>query len=668
MYNIIRRVYIYVMRLYHSKRNIRSKNGRGGITHKRRHSVNRRRKVGTLVRSLRRKSVNDPERYKRRIHQRDNRIKVGSGVKYVGRIVYLPKAADALPKAADTLPKAADALPKDADALPTMSRKRVFTPVISEIEQILKRDDTTVTVISYNSVEGFVFNISFTPEDPPIFRSDYYADVISQPDVVENDQSLISSSRKHPRNDTDMLTRSASSSSLMKTSSKLDYNEGMPVKELIIKLCIVRSSDSDTRILAPMINYITKKAFMKDAPTPSDFKREIIAQATTYNTTFRLGGTPLLPNIIESGVLPYIGSSESSGGAIGFINALNIHLHEDYKWITTYIINALFINRGMSLGIFIMEKQDGIPIVNVPNNSPNIGYIHNYALSIGIIIMVSTKMCLVDGHLGNWIYNPRDSRVTAIDFGRTTPISEFDALFRRLYRLEKGSTHPIYTKYMSYMSAINELHPSCYELYEQENDLANNIKRIRQQENVENERIEWYHEPTMMFIHMCLVGWTWMDFMVNVLQYRRENSKNRYILLHLWGEAIGSYNSDDGDDIYSVPLYNVVFKGAQEFQSALAFDLPRFVNRMKDDNARMRLRAGYEEIREIIKMCTTTPENVGIRIPKNYYMTEKYRSKNMVVDEPEELEGSSIETLTPDMSAHNEIKNKLDGFNGITID
>jgi hypothetical protein len=585
---------------------------------------------------------------------------VGSGVKYIGRIVSLPKAADALPKAADALPKA-------ADALPTMSRKRVFTPVISEIEQILKRDDTTVTVISYNSIEGFVFNISFTPEDPPIFRSDYYADTVRHPDVVENDQSLTSSSRKHARSDVELPTMSASSS-LMKTSSKLNYNEGLPVKELIIKLCIVRSGDSDTRILSPMINYITKEAFMKDAPTPSDFKREIIAQATTYDTTYRLGGTPLLPNIIESGVLPYVGSAESSGGAIGFINALNIHLHEDYKWITTYIINALFINRGMSLGIFIMEKQDGIQLANVPSNSPNIGYIHNYALSIGIIILVSTKMCLVDGHLGNWIYNSRDNRVTAIDFGRTTPITEFDTLFRRLYRLEKNNTQPIYIKYMSYMSAINELHPSCYELYEQENDLDNNIKHIRRQENVEDERKEWYHEPTMMFIHMCLVGWTWMDFMVNVLKYRRDNSKNRYILLHLWGEAIGTYNSDDGNDIYSVPLYNVVFKGAQEFQSALTFDLPRFVNRMKDDNARMRLRAGYEEIREIIKMCTTTPENVGIRIPKNYYMTERYRSKNMVVDEPEELEVSGIETLNPDMSAHNEIKDKLDGFNGITID
>jgi len=647
MYNIIQKGHIYVMVLYNSKRNIR-KNRRGGITHKRLHSVNRRRKVGTLVRSLRRKSVNEPERYKRRIHQRDNRIKVGSGVKYVGRIVPLRPTAAA------------------ADALPTMSRKRVFTPVISEIEQILKRDDTTVTVISYNSVEGLVFSISFTPEDPPIFRSDYYADVIRQPYVIdENDESssLIPSSRKHPRND----MSSESSSSLMKTSSKLKYNEGMPVKELIIKLCIVRSGDSDTRIIAPMINYITKKAFMKDAPTPSNFKREVIAQATTYDTTFRLGGIPLLPNIIESGILPYIGSSESSSGAIGFIAALDIHLHENYKWITKYIINALYINRGMSLGIFVMEKQDGIQVVNVPNKSPNIGYIHNYALSIGIIIMVSTKMCLIDGHLGNWIYNERDNRVTAIDFGRTTPISEFDALIRRLYRLPEGSTHPTYTKYMYYMSAINDLHPSCYELYEQENDLANNLKRIRQQENVEKEMTEWYYEPTMMFIHMCIVGWTWMDFLVNVINYRRENSSNRRLLLHLWGEEIGSYNSDDGDDIYSVPLDKVVFKGVREFQSALTFDLLRFVNRMKDDNARMRLRAGYEEIREIIKMCTTTPENVGIRIPKNFYMTESYRSKNMVVDELEGLEDSSIEPLKPDMSAHNKIKDDL-GRKGITID
>ena len=45
------------------------------------------------------------------------------------------------------------------------------------------------------------------------------------------------------------------------------------------------------------------------------------------------------------------------------------------------------------------------------------------AVSIGLLIIATSKLCPLDAHLNNWLYDSKTNNVSAIDFGRTIKIT-----------------------------------------------------------------------------------------------------------------------------------------------------------------------------------------------------------------------------------------------------
>lgn len=479
-------------------------------------------------------------------------------------------------------------------------------PIVVEIEDLLPKIETKIIPISLTSLYGFLYVIDFHIEDQPIFRSDF----------VDEDNKLIP------------------------ITKRLKYNTGMPINKLIIKFIII----DDHNDILPDLKYGSKN-ILKSSERENNVIKEIQVQNMLYTNIFRLSGIPLLPNIVGSSVL-------SAEDAIHFLSSYLLNPHnkgiysenelDDGIKTLSYIQNQ-FINKDgktfndRKLGIIIMEKIDGITIRKLLLDNPHrsIDSIKLIpcikSISIGLIILISSKVCPFDAHPENWLYNPNTNNVSAIDFGRVIELDhdKISALalefvnYGYKYYVNKdrnkikiitslarffninitdldSSTleYQIYDKINELTKEIHSLHRSCYELYNEDSKII--------------ETQGWQFEPRMILIHKCILLWCLIDGFINANTYTHPFIQIKYFLQEIWN--ISNIN------------------GIPEITKDVNIYLPTFITYIRNEKHKNYIRYCYENISNFIKEYTSNPQLIGLRFPST--MVESSRE---IIKKPERI-------------------------------
>lgn len=512
-----------------------------------------------------------------------------------------------------------------------------LSPVIFEIEDLLYKIDTTLIPLSLTSAFGFIYLLDFTSEDPPIFRSDII-------DENNNPLSLI---------------------------NRLKYNTGKPINNLIIKFIIIDDKDD---YLPDLKMY--GKNLMKTTERENSVIKEIQIQNILYTNIFRLSGRPLLPNIIGSAIL-------SSKDATNFLSLYLDTEHNRGKYSLSEMNDSnhslLYIKQQLSkngsfienrkLAIIIMEKIDGYPIRKLLRNNPirNIDSVKLIpcikVISIGLIIIATSKVCPYDAHGENWLYDPVTNNVSAIDFGRTQKITSDNISNILLNFVNNGYRSYVKTdvnkmKIISRLALFFNINITGLddkimgnEIYEKMNELTDEIvhlDRSCEEFYITDDTIRtsqgWQHEPRMILIHKCILFWALVDGAINASFYQHPYIQFMEFLQEIWNNS------------------NIT--GIFDLTYETNISLPKFISRIRNQKTIDYIRYCYEEISNFIKEYTTNEQQIGLRFPKqimeiyNEIITKPDRKIISIKDDDlireiereqrlKELEHITLETETP---------------------
>jgi len=518
---------------------------------------------------------------KRKSRKNKNSFDTGGGVKYVGK-------------------KIVNKLGKHI-----ISQK----PIINEIEEIFNYSSSTLRTISLGSHSGFIYLLKFNPGLINYFRSDTYSNY----------------------------------DEMLPITDRFKLNTGKIIDELILKLLIVDDEDKNLPVLKISSDKIYDK---KKTENQKDTIDEILNQNILYNNTFKYSGIPILPNIVGASILPnpdsilflssYLDTKHDYFAKYGW-STLNTKETENSLW---YLRDVLSEQPRRRLAVIVMEKVEGTTLYtfahdNYEKNKKAVDNALNQGLAIGLTIIVSTKKCPYDAHLGNWMYDPVRKEVKAIDFGRMFDIDATNCeenyinfinygykSYTEMDIKEEGVTKKLTEEtlrplFLAKLTNYFNIHESRYSsidelnriLISQFGTIGNQISLLNP--NMENLLSEfsqeelagqgWVSQTRFQWVHKLIGFWVLMDSFMNATKYGA-------VTLQIGGLLRSIYNIQNLNLLTYLSLNN--------------FSLMVYINSLKTNKEKEDVRLQYTQILEYIEFYKINPQG-SIRIPKDMEITKK---------------------------------------------
>lgn len=518
---------------------------------------------------------------KRKSRKNKNSFDTGGGVKYVGK-------------------KIVNKLGKHI-----ISQK----PIINEIEEIFNYSSSTLRTISLGSYSGFIYLLKFNPGLINYFRSDTYSNY----------------------------------DEMLPIKDRFKLNTGKIIDELILKLLIVDDEDRNLPVLKISPDKIYDK---KKTENQKDTIDEILTQNMLYNNTFKYSGIPILPNIVGASILP-------NPDSILFLSSY-LDTKHDYRvkdgWSTLdtketenslrYLRNVLSVQPRRRLAVIVMEKVEGTTLYrfahdNYEKNKKAVDNALNQGLAIGLTIIVSTKKCPYDAHLGNWIYDPVKKEVKAIDFGRMFDIDATNCeenyinfinygykSYTEMDIKEEGVTKKLTEEtlrpfFLAKLTNYFNIHESRYSSIDELNRiLINQFGIIGNQISLLNPNMEnllsefsqeelagqgWVSQTRFQWVHKLIGFWILMDSFMNATKY-------------------GAATIQMGALLRSI--YNIQNLNLLTYLSLNNFSLMVYINSLKTNKEKEDVRLQYTQILEYIEFYKINPQG-SLRIPKELEIIKK---------------------------------------------